>query len=201
MIFEIPPRKCYGTEYLAYWEDFLLEEDYQYLNSLSGWKEMEKGKLGGDLNTENFNPEIRNSKVTWLDLQEDNLDLWKRIVATVAEVNRRFFHFDLTGCYEKIQLSEYDETDQGHYSWHTDDSGEDSSFIPRKLSMAILLSNPEDFEGGLLQVKINNDEPRTLEMKKGRAWFFPSFVLHRVSPITKGKRRSLVLWVGGPQFR
>ena len=67
--------------------------------------------------------------------------------------------------------------------------------------MVLSLSEPSEFEGGLLQVKIDNDEPKTLELKKGRAWFFPSYVLHRVTPVTKGIRKSVVIWVGGPAFK
>jgi PKHD-type hydroxylase len=48
---------------------------------------------------------------------------------------------------------------------------------------------------------LTNDEARTLKMTKGMAWFFPSYMLHRVTPVTKGVRRSLVLWVGGPEFK
>jgi PKHD-type hydroxylase len=64
-----------------------------------------------------------------------------------------------------------------------------------------MLSDPSEFEGGQLEIKVNNDDPVTLEQKRGRAWFFPSYVLHRVTPVTKGPRRSLVLWVGGPEFK
>jgi PKHD-type hydroxylase len=67
--------------------------------------------------------------------------------------------------------------------------------------MAILLSDPSEFEGGEFQVKADSDEAKTLECKKGRAWLFPSYTLHRVAPVTKGVRRSLVLWIGGPAFR
>jgi PKHD-type hydroxylase len=65
----------------------------------------------------------------------------------------------------------------------------------------MLLSDPSEFEGGELQVKPYSDEVQTLEIKKGRAWFFPSYMLHKVTPVTKGTRRSLVLWVGGPAFK
>jgi PKHD-type hydroxylase len=67
--------------------------------------------------------------------------------------------------------------------------------------MALLLNNPEDFEGGEFQVKADSDVSKNLELKKGRAWFFPSWVLHRVAPVTKGVRKSLVVWAGGPSFK
>jgi PKHD-type hydroxylase len=67
--------------------------------------------------------------------------------------------------------------------------------------MSLLLSDPSEFEGGELQVKTDSDEAITLEATQGRAWFFPSWALHRVTPVTKGVRRSLVIWVGGPPFK
>ena len=67
--------------------------------------------------------------------------------------------------------------------------------------MALLLNDVTEFEGGFFQVKNENDKIKTLEMKKGRAWFFPSYTLHRVTPVTKGIRKSLVIWVGGPPFK
>ena len=67
--------------------------------------------------------------------------------------------------------------------------------------MVLMLSDPSEFEGGQLEIKTDSDNPITLEQKRGRAWFFPSYVLHRVTPVTKGTRRSLVLWIGGPEFK
>ena len=67
--------------------------------------------------------------------------------------------------------------------------------------MVLMLSDPSEFEGGELQIKTDSDDAITLEQKKGRAWFFPSYILHRVTPVTRGIRRSLVLWVGGPEFK
>jgi PKHD-type hydroxylase len=67
--------------------------------------------------------------------------------------------------------------------------------------MSLLLSDIKDFDGGEFQVKMANNNAHVLEQKQGRAWFFPSYTLHRVAPVTKGVRRSLVLWVGGPPFK
>ena len=99
-----------------------------------------------------------------------------------------------------MQLGVYQGGEKGHYDWHIDATPVDSC-APRKLSMALLLSDPTEFEGGEFQVKVAKDVTDTLECKRGRAWFFPSYVLHRVAPVTKGVRRSAVLWVGGPEFR
>jgi len=70
----------------------------------------------------------------------------------------------------------------------------------RKLSMSLLLNEPGvDFEGGELQFQVGT-VPDTPDTPKGRIIAFPSFMLHRVAPLTRGVRRSLVVWVTGPKF-
>ena len=63
--------------------------------------------------------------------------------------------------------------------------------------MTMLLN--DDFEGG--DFEINLSTPNKVNVKKGMAIFFPSFVLHRVTPVTKGIRKSLVIWVEGPRWK
>ena len=70
----------------------------------------------------------------------------------------------------------------------------------RKISISVQLSGPEDYEGGDLQFYIKRDlitAPKT----RGTATLFPSYFLHRVRPVTKGRRRCLILWISGPPFK
>jgi PKHD-type hydroxylase len=205
MIYSIPPRNIKGKDYCAYWDNFLSEEQINSILAMPEWLQTDNGVVGGqvkDKTSQIIAPEIRSSKVAWLNYTEATAGLWNKLSGVVADVNSEFFHFDLTGMYEPIQLSVYaaNENTNDHYTWHTDMSMTDQH-VPRKLSMSLLLSDPSEFEGGELQVKTTSDEIITLESFKGRAWFFPSWVLHRVTPVTKGIRRSLVIWVGGPPFK
>mgnify|MGYP003351822367 FL=1 len=69
------------------------------------------------------------------------------------------------------------------------------------LFRSVLLLN-DGFEGGLFQInKGLESKPETIEMIKGRLLLFPSFIIHRVTPVTKGIRKSLVTWVEGPRFK
>jgi PKHD-type hydroxylase len=70
----------------------------------------------------------------------------------------------------------------------------------RKLSFSVMLTDPEEYEGGELLLKIDSF-PITPPNKKGTVIFFPSYVLHEVTPVTKGTRKTLVGWVLGPKFR
>lgn len=199
MIYPIPPRNIPGKDFLAFWEGFLSPEDINLLLAQPEWLNLQPGCVGGS-GASAVDPNIRASQVAWIGMKPELRPIWDKLATVVAEVNSKFFHFDLTGFHEPMQLGLYTEDQQGHYDWHTDSSPADLQ-VPRKLSLSMLLSDPSEFEGGEFQVKTCNDVVQTLECKKGRAWFFPSYTLHRVAPVTKGVRRSLVLWIGGPAFR
>lgn len=200
MIYPIPPRSIPGKDHLAFWEGFLSHDDINLLLAQPEWLRLERGCVGGSGSEMRIDESIRSNQVAWVGAKPELQHIWDKLANAVAEVNRRYFHFDLTGFHEPMQLGLYTESQQGHYDWHTDASPSDNS-VPRKLSMAMLLSDSSEFEGGEFQVKTSTDAAQTLETLKGRAWFFPSYTLHRVAPVTKGVRRSLVLWVGGPAFR
>jgi PKHD-type hydroxylase len=200
MIFGIEPRNLPGKDSHAYWDGFLSEEDINQILAVPEWLDVKTAQIGGSSGDAQINKQIRETKISWFVPNQNNVYIWQKISNVVSEINSQFFHFDLTGFYEPAQLGLYTEDSQSHYGWHTDASITDRK-TPRKLSMVLMLSDPSEFEGGQLEIKVNNDEPIALEQKRGRAWFFPSYVLHRVTPVTKGTRRTLVLWIGGPEFR
>jgi PKHD-type hydroxylase len=198
MIAPIPPRTHTVEAPVAYWDSFLTQQDVDTILSLPQWHDCEPGQIG-KTNDGIIDTNIRNSGIVWFTPCEKTNHIWLKITNAIAEVNNQFFHFDLKGCYEPAQLSIYRAKDKEHYGWHVD-HGMDT-LTPRKLSMSLLLSDTNEFKGGELEVKTINDDPLTLDQRQGRAWFFPSYTLHRVTPVTKGVRRSLVLWVGGPPFK
>jgi PKHD-type hydroxylase len=200
MIISIPPRNPIGLDNYAYWENFLSNDEINFILAQPEWLNVSDAVVGGQHSPPIHNSEIRRSEVAWIGNKPEMQEIWYKLSDTVAEVNRRFFHYDLTGFHEPMQLGVYQSNNNGYYNWHCDAAPEDTR-VPRKLSMALLLSDPADFQGGELQIMNCNDIPVTLEQCRGRAWFFPSWMLHRVTPVTKGIRRSAVLWVGGPAFR
>jgi PKHD-type hydroxylase len=102
------------------------------------------------------------------------------------------------GMQENTQLSRYKSTDKGHYDWHMDASAPQNG-IQRKLSCVILLNDPSEFKGGALQLK--DMEIENILDQQGSIIVFPSFVEHRVTPVTKGVRYTAVTWASGPSFR
>ena len=197
MLWEIPPFSSPGKDDFCYWENFLDDSDINHILARSEWHNQSDAQVGGGFGGQ-VNKEKRRTNVSWMFPDQDNQHIWEKITNAIWSANRQFFRFDLRGCYEAMQLGVYTEHDQGHYDWHID-SGLETNTVPRKLSMALLLSDPSEFEGGQLQV-MRAGVPEPVEQKRGRAWFFPSYLMHRVTPVTKGIRRSLVMWVGGPAF-
>jgi PKHD-type hydroxylase len=199
MFAQIPPRQHIQTDTHAYWEGFLSPQEITQICALPNWHNINLAEVGvGKNGAVDLNK--RRSNVAWFTPTKETEEIWSKIINTIADVNRQFFHYDLTGCYEPAQLTLYKAEDTGHYDWHVDHAMS-ATTTPRKLSMSLLLSDPSEFQGGEFQIKPHSDEILTLEQKQGRAWFFPSYTLHRVAPVTQGIRRSLVLWIGGPAFK
>jgi len=122
--------------------------------------------------------------------------LYRRVWETVQEFNPRFFCIDLSGIEGNIEIARYDAEDRSFYDWHTDVS----AHAPRrKLSISVQLSRPEDYEGGDLEL-LFRPEPHALERARGTIIAYPSFAVHRVAPVTRGTRWSLVAWIEGPRW-
>jgi PKHD-type hydroxylase len=135
---------------------------------------------------------IRKSRVHWIPKTHENSWIYERIRKLVAECNNEMFKFEITDIGRRIQFTEYDG---GYYDWHVDAGGSD---YDRKLSVSVQLSDPHSYEGGQLEFW---GEDKIACRLKGSMTIFPSYKMHRVSPITSGCRYSLVIWVTGPHFR
>lgn len=199
----IPNINPPGKTLSAYWENFLTDDELNYIISLDEWNNKTKAIVGLELNND-VNEKIRTSEVSWFHPNNENADLWIKFSNLFAQVNSQYFQFDVTGFYEPMQLTYYeaapDVEKSGHYDWHMDLIIHEQKMM-RKLSMVLMLSDINEFEGGDLQLHIDSSGPITLEQKKGRAWFFPSWVLHQVTPVTRGVRKTAVMWAGGPAFK
>ena len=163
--------------------------EYVYLNGLflpheikgvrSLWKDQEtvKATLSGD---EKYNDELRKSSVMSIGSESEYKWVYDRLASASIQTNNERYWFDLLGFHENLQLTRYSTGD--FFDWHLDFGAGQSSM--RKLSITVQLSDPDEYEGS-----------------KGTAIVFPSFIMHRVTPITKGTRQSIVGWVSGTPYR
>ena len=155
----------------------------------------EKGGLI-DIPRGEFKPAVRAVQVAPILAAPEIMWFFDRLGGIIREVNERSYKFHLTGLYELPQFLVYRDTDAGHYDWHVD-SGNGPI---RKLSVTIQLTDPARYDGCDLQFNIGTktiSAPRT----RGLAVAFPSFTMHRVTPITSGVRKAIVAWVTGPEFK
>jgi len=143
------------------------------------------------------NPDIRQSTITWLAPSRATRALYRRVERTTLAANDRFFHFSVIGMSEALQFARYGP-DRDHYDWHQDIG--DGPATLRKISIIVQLSPPDAYEGGDVELLISTRAAR-LPRDRGAAILFPSYQLHRVTPVTAGTRYSLVCWISGEPFR
>jgi PKHD-type hydroxylase len=102
----------------------------------------------------------------------------------------------------EIQYTTYYGDAHGRYDWHCDTFWANSTTYDRKISIVIQLSDSKDYEGGDFEIDHRYPQfPKEAIRDKGSVLVFPSFINHRVTPVTSGTRKSLVAWIQGPKFR
>lgn len=160
----------------------------------------------GTIGSEVVDPTIRKSRICFFDVDGENHWWTSRLNHCLSTVNDEVFRFDLTG-FIGLQYTEY-QADSSHYDWHIDTKlGADEEEIKqgkitphmRKLSMTFILSDSSEYSGG--EFEIDHGVVFSPPQRRGDAIFFPSFLKHRVKPVTEGIRRSIVIWAVGPKFK
>jgi PKHD-type hydroxylase len=154
-----------------------------------------KAPLGGDMEGGAYDHK-RITRVGSIDHTPENAWIYDRIGAAAAALNR-FYQFDLSGFTEQFQYLAYEGEERSHFDWHVD---QNPFAVPRKLSLTLQLTDPSEYEGCDLQFYAGQNV-ETAPRARGTLVAFPSYVLHRVTPIVSGRRKAIVAWVSGPQFR
>jgi len=158
--------------------------------------ELAKNAAVNNAGKEETRDELRKSQIMFLKPGSATDWIYERLSQACIQTNTNRYKFEITGFQTELQLANY--SGGGFFDWHMDFGAGDIS--NRKLSITVQLSDSDDYEGGDLQFMINQhivNAPR----EKGTAIIFPSFALHRVTPVTKGSRKSIVGWIAGPPYR
>lgn len=151
---------------------------------------LQKAPTIGDVNNKSF----RIAEVCLIDYGLDTLWIYERIIKLVQKANE-YFKFDLDSIVEEPQFIEYKPG--SHIDWHMD---RNPISAIRKLNLSIQLSDPNDYEGGDLLFN-RGDQIIKMPRDRGSISFFPSFALHKVSPVISGVRNSIICWITGPAFK
>jgi PKHD-type hydroxylase len=172
-------------------------------NDVDSMKEvcLEAEKISGTtFKTKEASSSIRKSEIAWI---HDNA-IKQTLLDIGSIINYQAYQFDLyynTQTFD-VQFTEYDSSYNGKYDWHLDAGPNQKIVGDRKLSMILQMSEPDEYEGGQFEIQTGTStEEDFMNLEKGTIIAFPSFMLHRITPVTKGKRHSLVTWLNGPSFR
>lgn len=204
MAFNIPqpyPIQTLGHVCIA--NNVFTEEQMEQIDFLEDLQEFQSGTVGPKLKnipenqSQRVDSSARNSKVSWIYPDQNSHELFSRFSEVLQQINLDHFRKDIHG-FDNMQYTIYEEGD--FYDWHWDYEMLNTKYI-RKISATIMVSGPDEYEGGEFQLvnlgSCNEDKMLTVKPNRGDIIFFASWMVHRVKPITKGKRKSLVVWVMG----
>jgi PKHD-type hydroxylase len=179
----------------TWFNNFFSEAEVEQIRAI--WNEDHaKNAAVNNAGKEETRDELRRSQIMFLKPGTATDWIYDRLSQACIQTNTNRYKFEITGFQTELQMASYSDT--GFFDWHMDFGAGDIS--NRKLSITVQLSDPGEYEGGDLQFMINQNivnAPR----EKGAAIIFPSFALHRVTPVTKGNRKSIVGWIAGPPYR
>jgi PKHD-type hydroxylase len=171
------------------------QEELEWIGNLHQLYPYQDASIGGD-ETSQLDESIRKSRIKWIHHDDRSWWVYDKLVKHIEEANKTW-GFAINSIIDAIQYTEYYEGG-GHYDWHMDVGNHPMN--NRKISVTIQLSSPDDYEGGDLEFWVGRT-PDKAPREHLLAILFPSYLMHRVTPITKGVRKSLVVWVGGDTFR
>ena len=178
--------------YYWYWNKEIPHETCQKIISL-GEGNWDQAQTFGSQEKNKPLDKIRKSDIVWINDQWVFDIIWPYMLSANEQAGWNYNIVAAAAC----QVTRY--TKDGFYSWHKDGIGSHNELHndnARKLSMTLVLN--DDYEGGGFEVRIGNLKKKKL--REGSIIFFPSFVEHRIAPITEGIRYSLVAWFVGPPF-
>jgi len=178
------------------WRGLFLPSQLDELERLCDRLPLEPARLTGE-----SSGGIRTTQVAWVMRNDETEDLYLRMEAIVLQLNVDLFHFDLTGL-STMQYAVYRQQDAGYFDWHSDygryRGAPDQE--PRKITLSLQLSDGASYEGCDLEVRAAHPVD-IASRERGALMAFRANALHRVTPITRGLRKALVVWAAGPEFR
>ena len=202
------PKERMGVTYpYVFWDGLFSDEELEKVTEYCRSLELISGTTVGKDGVMDDKNEARKSDIAWAHPDDGNMWIFERLAWVTEKLNDRFYEFDLNG-FNVFQYTVYNGKKKQKYDYHMDtilgtDKPVDMAET-RKLSLSLILSDPKDYEGGEFYIQSGSPEQEKLlkmDQLKGRVLAFPSFMIHGVAPVTKGKRESVVVWVEGPKFK
>ena len=172
-------------------------EELDRIRAVGEKLEHDKATIHGEGRDSSYD-KVRITRTAWIANTPETNWIYDKLFRIAYHLNQQFYRLDITEMSEQLQYTIYETAEGGHYDWHVDHSTVTPE--PRKLSLVLQLSDPADYEGCELQLHSANSID-SAPKERSTVILFPSYALHRVTPITAGRRTSLVSWVSGPFLR
>ena len=192
------------THPFVFLDNWLTEEELKKINDYCISQGVEESKVIYNNGEQQTDSSIRQSSTKFHSMNDENRYIFEKIRDASSYINLQSYQFDLIG-FDFFQYGEYKAESNDFYNYHIDMTlGEGiphGMTYPRKLSLSIILNDPSEYEGGELEFNWGMKEKIIVEQPKGRLIAFPSWLMHRVTPVTKGIRRSIVVWIVGSKFK
>ena len=162
--------------------DRFLEPEIEDIKEIGDALILEEGKITGD----KVDHSIRNTRIAWIHPNTETHWLFDRAIVIFSSS----LSFNML---QSMQYTVYRGEDNSHYTWHRDIGTGDKIMRARVNVGIVQLSSPSDYVGGVLQLKHEN---KIIDVMKTKAVVttFPIDMLHRVSPVTSGVRKTLIMW-------
>lgn len=185
-----------NTESWAYQHELFTSDEIDAIHNVAADYILDDSKVGSGPDMKS-NHSIRSSNIAFIRSSDPtNSWIFERLTGAIININKQFWNFDLS----RIETLQYSEYGVGQfYKPHIDMMYQGPRPAVRKLSFTVQLTDPKEYEGGDVIIKAGSDSP--IYRNKGTVTFFPSYILHEVTPVTKGTRHALVGWVTGPMFK
>lgn len=142
---------------------------------------------------------VRSNKLAWVSVNEENNWFHDRLASAVKFINEQSWNFDLEYI-SPLQYTKYCKVND-KYIDHIDMAAMSAEY--RKLSFSLQLDDENSYKGCDLVITTGGTKENEIytQRKQGTINFFPSFILHRVTPLISGQRNCIVGWVCGPEFK
>ena len=170
------------------------------LNECDSLKKMAADFLPGEISGRpegRSTSDYRQCECAAIEWRDSHQWLFERVASVTDKCNREHYQFDVVGFLDEFTMLRYPLG--GHYTWHSDYGGGICSL--RKLTVIVVVSDRSEYDGGQLALQDGSGQDQKIVPPAGSVVVFPSFVLHRVLPVTRGTRYVVAAWAYGPPFR
>jgi PKHD-type hydroxylase len=193
--------KYHHSEAWAFVDNLFTAEECDQIKTLAAGLPVQEAKVGKDKQAGDggeLDLVLRKNTVSWMNSHDPEAAwIYRKLTDAVNTVNKQFWEYELDYI-ETLQYTIYDEHDD-HYHGHIDMML--TGLHMRKLSFSLQLDDEDSYEGCDLEMSSGGQTWVSTKRKQGTFIAFPSWLMHRVTPLTAGTRHSMVGWVCGPKFK